>query len=420
MLLEFSVENFRSIREKQTLSMIAAPTNKEHFDTHVINTGIRGAVSVLKSAVIYGANASGKSNLILAMNYMRSVVAESASIKPGHKFNMKPFLLNESSASHEVPTSYEVSFIVNDVRYQYGFSMNLDRILEEWLLAYPSPKPQTWFYRKYDLQTEEYVYEFSSYFTGQKKLWLESTRENVLFLSIATQLNSEQLTPIFNWLANDLVVSSSGGFTSFDFTTSLLDDVSKKKSIQNFLVSADISISDISTVQRKGFRQTINLNSDGKVDSSAAEHEMLLPQFTHKTASGTATFELGDESFGTQKLFSLAGPLLDILEKGRVFVVDELHNSLHPLLVKHLVEVFHNKDTNPHNAQLIFSTHDTSLLNSKTFRRDQIWFVEKDKDQATELFPLTDFSPRKGEALEKGYLSGRYGALPFFDDTLSW
>jgi len=420
MLLEFSVENFRSIRDKQTLSMVASQSDKKLFDSHLIATGVRGAPNALKSAVIYGANASGKSNLILGLNYMRAVIAESSSIKPGHKFNVKPFLLDKHSASHEVPTSYEVTFIVHNIRYQYGFSMNLERIIEEWLLAYPSPKPQAWFYRKYDSQNEEYTYEFSSYFTGRKKLWQESTRDNALFLSTATQLNSEQLTPIFNWLTNELVVSPSGEGNSFDFTTSLLNEPSKKTSIQNFLVSADISISNISTVQRKGFRQTIHFNSDGEVDSSAAEQELELPQFTHQTTHETATFELVDESLGTQKLFSLAGPLLDILEKGRVYVVDELHNSLHPLLVKHLIELFHNSDTNPNNAQLIFSTHDTSLLNSKVFRRDQVWFVEKDESQATTLFPLSDFSPRKGEALEKGYLSGRYGALPFFDETSIW
>ena len=128
-------------------------------------------------------------------------------------------------------------------------------------------------------------------------------------------------------------------------------------------------------------------------------------------------FDLADESDGTQKIFALSGPWLDTLENGYVLVIDELHDNLHPLIVRFLIRLFHNLETNPRNAQLVFTTHDTSILSQEVFRRDQIWFCDKDESQATQLYPLTDFSPRKGvESLERGYLSGRYGALPYLKD----
>jgi AAA15 family ATPase/GTPase len=146
------------------------------------------------------------------------------------------------------------------------------------------------------------------------------------------------------------------------------------------------------------------------------EQERLMPQFVHKTAHGSASFELYEESQGTQRLYALAAPVLDVLKHGRLLIIDELDSSLHPLLVRRLVRMFHQPELNPHGAQLFFTTHDSSLLDRTLFRRDQIWFTEKDNDQATRLYPLSDFSPRENEAWERGYLSGRYGAVPFFND----
>jgi AAA15 family ATPase/GTPase len=200
------------------------------------------------------------------------------------------------------------------------------------------------------------------------------------------------------------------------YTTELLKDTETKLAVMEFLRAADVGISDLTVVPRKGFMQQITFHASGGIAQlNREERESLAPQFVHQTSTGSATFELHEESQGTQRLFLMAAPVLDVLRNGRVLVVDELDSSLHTLLVRQLVGMFHNPDINTHGAQLIFSTHDTSLLDQSLFRRDQIWFTEKLANHATALFPLSDFSPRKGEALERGYLSGRYGALPMLD-----
>ena len=188
--------------------------------------------------------------------------------------------------------------------------------------------------------------------------------------------------------------------------------------MRDFLASADISISDVLSVPRQGFHQNIMFGPEG-TQVTREEREILTPQFVHNTEHGSASFELHEESQGTQRLYALAAPVLDVLKNGRLLIVDELDSSLHPLLVRRLVRMFHQPELNPHGAQLLFTTHDTSLLDRTLFRRDQIWFTEKDRDQATRLYPLTDFSPRESEAWEKGYLIGRYGAVPFFNEFIS-
>jgi hypothetical protein len=217
-----------------------------------------------------------------------------------------------------------------------------------------------------------------------------------------------------------LVVFAAGVLPQIDFSVRMLQQSGGKQAIRDFLASADISITDIDVVPRKGVTQTFNFDAaTGKSDVRTEERDFLLPQFRHETEQGSAIFELGDESLGTQRLFALAGPVLDILKTGRILIVDELDSSLHPLLVRRLVGLFHNPRINTANAQLIFTTHDTTLLDPDLLRRDQIWFVEKNREQATTLYPFTDFSPRKKEAWERGYLMGRYGALPFFRDLAS-
>jgi hypothetical protein len=303
------------------------------------------------------------------------------------------------------------------VRYQYGFSLTPERIVDEWLLVYRAPKPQQWFSRSLNTRTGTTTYEFSSHLTGPRKLWQDSTRPNALFLSTAVQLNSELLRPVFTWIVEKISHIPAGQSPLPEFTNKWLKDAPGKRSIRDFLLSADISISDIVAVPRKGFFQHITLSPTEPAKVSREEQEMVMPQFVHETKRGSAKFELHEESMGTQRLYLLAGPVLDVLQNGRVLAVDELDSSLHTLLVRRLIGMFQSAELNPHGAQLIFSTHDTSLLDQTLFRRDQIWFTEKDSSQATRLYPLSDFSPRNREALERGYLAGRYGAVPFFNGT---
>jgi AAA15 family ATPase/GTPase len=413
MLLEFRVGNFRSIRDVQTLSLVAS-SDKEHSDTHLEATGIPTSPNSVKSAVIYGANASGKTSLLMALDYMRTVVAQSATfIQPGQTYNVQRFKLDNSYEGK--PSSFEITFLHDGLRYEYAFQMTQARFLSEYLFVYKTARPSLIFSREFDGNKD--IYEFGTYLTGPKKLWEESTRDNALFLSTAAQLNSELLSPIFKWLTFNVVFLPAQAMISTDFSTALLTTEEGKEKVQAFMAAADISIDEISTAQRNGVH--VQFNPTVAPHTIQEEREFKVPVFKHTAPKGSATFELTDESTGTQRLFSLAAPVLDVLRDGRILLVDELDASLHPLLVRQLIAMFHNNQINQKNAQLIFTTHDTTLLDQSIFRRDQVWFTEKDADQATNLYPLTDFSPRKNEAIEKGYLMGRYGAVPFFHELPS-
>lgn len=412
MLVEFRIKNFRSLRDEQVFSLVAS-TDKTLLDTHALDTGLRAAPHLLKSAVVYGANASGKSNLIKALQYMRGVVLESAALQPGQTFDrLSPFKLDAASGSQ--PTEFEVTFIVAGVRYQYGFAMTAQRIVREQLLVYKAFKPQRWFERHFDAESGKDVYEFGSGLKGAKNLWEGATRPNALFLSVAAQLNSEALGPVFGWFANRLVIFNEQSPLSPQFSVLMLKREAPRKAICEFLRAADMSIADIEVTTKQAMVHTINFDlASGKREETAGEQAVDDVKFHHVTEHGRAVFDLMDESSGTRNLLFLTGPILDILDKGLTLLVDELDTSLHTLLVQALVRLFHRPEANTGGAQLVLTTHDTSLLDAYgLFRRDQVWFVEKRPDQSSSLYPLTDFSPRKNEALERGYLQGRYGALP--------
>ena len=418
MLVEFRVKNFRSLRDEQVLSLVASK-DKSLEDTHILSTGVNAVSRLLRSAVVYGANAGGKSNLIKALQYMRGVVLESATvIQPGQTFAVQAFRLDGVSATQ--PTEFEVTFILGDVRYQYGFAMTPQRVVSEHLLVYKAFKPQRWFERHFDADSGKDVYEFGPGLKGAKNLWEGATRPNALFLSMAVQLNSDALRPVFDWFSTGLVIFNEQAQLSPQISIQMLKQVDGRKQICEFLTAADISISDIEVVTRKVPSQAVHFDLvAGKTEVRSEEVEEHQLRFSHVTEDGKAVFDLMDESNGTRNLLFLAGPVLDILSKGLTLVIDELDTSLHTLLVRELVRLFHRPETNTGGAQLVFTTHDTSLLDAPNlFRRDQVWFVEKNKDQASALVALSEFNPRKNEALERGYLMGRYGGVPFLNPSL--
>ncbi len=418
MLVEFRVTNFRSLRREQVLSLVASK-DKTLEDTHTMATSLSAVPRLLRSAVIYGANASGKSNLIKALQYMRAVVMESATvIQPSQTYAVQPFRLDSESAKE--PTEFEVTFILRGVRYQYGFAMTQQRIVREHLLVYKAFKPQRWFERHFDAETGKDVYEFGPGLKGPKNVWERATRANALFLSMAVQLNSEALRPAFDWFANRLVIFNEVSPLAPQFSVQMLKQPSQRKAICEFLTSADISIADIDVVTRKVIGHHVRFDlATGNREEGPSEQEFEEIKFHHVTEHGKAVFDLMEESNGTRNLLFLAGPVLDILRKGLTLVIDELDTSLHTLLVRELVGLFHRPEVNTGGAQLIFTTHDTSLLDAADLlRRDQVWFVEKDEDQASTLVSLSEFSPRKNEALERGYLMGRYGGVPFLNQNL--
>ncbi|MDK9706440.1 MAG: ATP-binding protein [Desulforhopalus sp.] len=416
MLIEFSVANFRSFWEPQKLSLTATP-QKDLLENNTFVSPVSGLPRLLRSAVVYGPNAGGKSNFIRAIGFVKKFVISSAKeLQEGEEIAFTPFLFNQLGPIQ--PSEFEVQFIQEGVRYQYGFAVSKKRVTNEWLIAYPEGRAQRWFERTFQSESNNYQWYFGSRFIGRKKQWQEMTRSNALFLSTAIQWNSEQLKPVFTWFQRLFVISHDTLLHPISSVNACYDD-ERKKQILAFMNEADISISDIQ-METKDFssedlpsdlpeeiKEDIRLRLNGK--------KMTRVSFLHPVDGGDSqvSLSLDDESDGTRKLFAYAGPWLDMLSKGRIIIADELDNSLHPKIMRYLLAMFHSDSTNPANGQLIFTTHDTSLLDQDFVRRDQVWFIEKDRSNASNLYPLTDFKPRAGEALQKGYLSGRYGALPY-------
>ncbi|CAK8725828.1 ATPase AAA-type core domain-containing protein [Candidatus Electrothrix aarhusensis] len=420
MLIEFSVKNYHSFWETQTLSMAAGAT-KDLQEENTFDASVKGLPRLLRSSVIYGANGAGKSNLIKALAFMQDFVSSSSNqSQAGKSIARKPFLFHPDGATEA--SEFEVFFLQEGVRYQYGFSVTRERVTQEWLFAYPSSRAQRWFERSYNPETGEDKWYFGSKFSGQKKTWQENTRSNALFLSTAVQLNSEQLKPVFAWF-QQLVVIGHGEQLGTEFTAEGCENEENCARILRLLQGAGIEVDEIQVKEKK--IDHLNLPADMPDELRKALQKDLLGKtvkevsFQHKVKETGASclLPLKEESDGTQKLFSHAAPLLDVLKNGRVLVVDELDNSFHPHLVRFLLSLIHDSASNKQNGQLIFSTHDTSILDAKILRRDQIWFMEKDEEQATQLYPLSDFHPRKKEALEKGYLQGRFGALPYIGEV---
>lgn len=420
MLIEFTVKNFRSIKDELVFSMAKAKGGELEC-TNSFTPNAPSSVPLLRSAAIYGPNAAGKSNLVRAMMEMESIVRHSASNnQQGDDISVTPFLFDEASSSE--PTEFEMIFISEGVRYQFGFSATKNRIVDEWLIAFPKGRAQRWYSRGFNTKTERAEYKFSDLLTGKKLIWRDVTRANALFLSTAVQLNSEQLKPVFNWFKETLRPANVGGWGPA-FTISLCEKDSTKVKVLEFLKKADFDIHDIRIDKEKFdpdiLPEHLTHSVRDKLIKELNDKDILDIKTIHKSKDGRfIPLDFDEESDGTQKFFSFAGPWIDCLDKGYVLVIDELHDNLHPVMVKYLIKLFHSNKTNPKNAQLIFTTHETSILNQDVFRRDQIWFCEKDDQQSTSMFPLTDFSPRKDrENIEQGYLSGRYGALPFISSS---
>ena len=426
MLVEFQVTNFRSIREPATLSM-AKTSGSELADTHTFDPQTASVPHLLRGALIYGPNASGKSNLVKALKTMRELVLYSAKGgQEGELLPVAPFRLDVDSPNQ--PSEFEIVFISEGVRYQYGFAATMERVTAEWLLAFPEGRRQRLIEREYDKRHRTYVWGRMAKLSGRKKVLQDATRPNALFLSTAIQLNNEQLGPVYRWFRETLHVLGCEDFALGDsiqgaaLSRSLCRHPSAKRGILTFLQVADINIDGI-LLEEEQFELPEKLAQLLPPDAREAAEKMRgqsleVPYPAHRLADGTLTrFEWEDESAGTRRLFDLAGPILIALKKNRVLIIDELGRSLHALLVRFLLRVFHAPEFASSTAQLVCTTHETSALDQEIIRRDQVWFCEKDAKRATQLFPLIDFSPRKGtENLEYGYLSGRYSALPYVKD----
>lgn len=425
MIIEFRVKNHRCFRDEQVLSLVAA-TDKSLSDNVIKTDKFR----LLRSAAIYGPNASGKSSLIEALGFMQHFVVNSARSQPGDLISVNPHRLDPVCAQE--PSLFELTFLVDGLRYQYGFTATRQRVIDEWLYSYPTNRAREWFRREWDEQAGKPKYVFPSQnLKGRKQEIADEAGENRLFLSWAASRNHEQLLPIHRWFREWLRELPPRDSLRPVTAEMAFENEEARDVVVHMLRNADFGISDIAIDEIEFDESVITQFEEVRVLGDKQRSELMEKIRTHwdrerhldvkLTHRGchdvTSVFSLADESDGTQRFFSMLGPWMESFARGCVVFVDEIDASLHPLLTRKLVEVFHDPKWNPRGAQLILTTHDVTLMDSHLFRRDQIWLTEKDADGAAHLYSLNDYKkPRKEENWRKGYMAGRYGAVPILGD----
>lgn len=427
MLIEFTVENFLSFKDPTTLSMVMAKSFKEHKESVTEISGCN--MSLLKSAVVYGNNASGKSNLIKAMNFMKSTVLNSfrdaLMENSERKFSLQKYALNTKSENET--SFFEISFIQNETKFRYGFEIDYDKVISEWL--FHTTTKEVYLFKRDKQQIEINKSSFKEAIGKETDV-----KENVLFLSLLATLGKETSTIIVEW------------FKKFNFINGIHDHghnlytIEKMKSDESFYnwvlhfikyleianlssTEDDSSEIDLEIIRNKEKNEEIInlLTSIQKIQSKQPKREHLITYHRKYDENNvlveTIPFNFEkQESEGTKKLLYLLGPWYDTLQNGKILIIDELDSRLHSHLTLRLIDFFHK--FNKKNAQLICAVHDISLLNKETFRRDQIWFVEKNQFGSSELYSLADFKTdkvRNKSAFDKNYLEGKYGAIPYFD-----
>ena len=412
MLLQFSIKNFRTFKNKATLSLIASNYDKDTREYENIETNINFGLRILKSAVVYGANSSGKSKLLDAFSFMRYfVINSSKESQKGEVIKIEPFRLDRNSINE--PTEFEVIFIHNKVLFRYGFEVTKEKIISEWLFYKPKTKEIELFYR----EGNEYKIHNRNFSKGDTLVKEGLVRDNALLISVAAQFNEKSAIDVLEWFEKNRVISGLYDAEYRDNTVNKLSNKSNKNTVLKFLKAADIGIEDL---------EILTVNSGQFKESPFSTVLIIKNTYEENIKSGTTPFFLSiDESEGTRKYFYILGPVIDALEDGGILVVDELDSKLHPNLVSKIVSLFNSKEFNKKCAQLIFNTHDTNLLSSGLFRRDQIWFTNKNKYGEAELYSLADFKSdevRKTEPFEDNYINGKYGAVPFlgFFDNLNF
>jgi len=421
-ILRFSVRNYLSFDEEQEISFVASKLRDRDdglIDLGHVSSGLKG----LPVAAVYGANASGKSNLLRALFKMRDLVLFShRSGGPGDGIKRKFYALRDDCEREE--TKFSIDFVMNNIRYHYGFSFNDELYQEEWLYSYPEGSRRLLFER-----TARKPIKFGSSFKGEKKVFESLMRDNSLFVSVAAQNNHDILGEVFKFfqdLVAELDVSGARGLHQIKRDRSEVDD-----RLLKFLAlvgTGIVSYRKKKTVQspesvrfREKFisliTEELNDGSEGEFSNvmrSSWEKEEL--EFGHQgERQGLIYFDISEESAGTQKIIGVLSQVFSVLDEGGFISVDEIDVSVHSQVTEAIFALFLNKVTNPNGAQLLATTHDTNLMSSKVLRRDEIWLVEKNQTGMSELFPLTDIRTRKQDNIEKGYLEGRYGAVPMVD-----
>jgi len=375
-------------------------------------------IGVLPVAGVFGANASGKTNILRAMDDMRTHVLQSFRTgSPTGGIPRRPYLLDASSRS--APSRYEIDLVLAGIRHEYGFTLDDTRVLEEWAYRYPHGRAALIFHRRGN------EVELGSVDRVQGRAVTTLLRPNALFLSTAAAANHATLLPLYAWFERNLLLAEADSRPFRQaLTTQLLDDPGTRESVLAFLRAADLGITGATMIKpdpavRERLQRAVRILAGQDDDNDGAESVDVAPfgvKLTHRGAEGDIEMGHEDESFGTQVWFGLVGPVLRAITDGAVLLADELDASLHPALVAQLVGLFQSPETNPRRAQLIFNSHDSALLGDtvadQIIGRDQVWFTEKRNDGSSRLYALSDLAPRKEEAIGRRYLTGRYGATP--------
>jgi AAA15 family ATPase/GTPase len=423
MILQFSIKNYKTFKEKAVLSLIASNYDKDTRENENIYYNEEFGLRLLKSAVIYGANASGKSKLLDAFSFMKKYVINSSKKgQKGDKIDVDPFRLN--SETEKEPSEFEIIFVYKKVLYRYGFEVTKKRVISEWLFYKPKTKEIELFYR----DNNNFDTHSRSFSKGKTVIKEGLVRENALLLSVAAQFNDKTSINVIDWFKRLKTLSGLNESGYQGYTMGKTEDPIHKAKILNLLKAADLGIKDINLQKLDVDKLPKDLPKDirekilKEVNEEKAQYvsDVLT---THKkydsngNSIDNVSFSLDDdESSGTRKYFALTGPILDVIENGYTLVIDELDSKLHPNLVCRIVSLFNSKELNTKNAQLIFNTHDTNLLSTGLFRRDQIWFTDKNKYGEAKLYSLADFKSdevKKNEPFEENYIRGKYGAVPF-------
>lgn len=410
MILEFSIANFLSFKDKVTFSMLANATNGLD-DNYIIFNDYR---KVLKTSAIYGANASGKTNLFKVLTVVISMLRSSNIININAKLPIIPFKFDK--ITNDKPSEFEIKFIVDDVRYVYGFVADSNKIYDEYLYYYPNGRETKIFDRT---NTNDYSFPQKD----ERKLndIASKNTPNKFFIATATNWNYEKTKAAYKFLSIDInTFNNLSELRDIALREYLKNDKELKNFALDFLKKADFNIEDYKVLETDVPDDVLAAIPDFiKTGMSMKEKpKVFTALFKHKGSDVELSYE--EESMGTQIIFCFIPFIMDALNNKRVVVVDELDKSLHPYLVEMIVQMFNDPDINKNGAQLIFNTHDTNLLKLNILRRDQIWFTEKDDNNGiSDLYPLSDFSVRKTENVERGYMLGRYGAVPFIKNDFN-
>lgn len=410
MLIEFSIENFLSFKEKVTFTMEASSDKK--LEDNYVNIGKE---KILKLTAIYGANASGKSNFFKVLAIVNNMIIQSNFIDPNSMLPIVPFKLDRKTINE--PSSFEIKFIFNKIKYLYGFKADSKSIYNEYLYYYPKGTKAKIFVRE-----NKDKYTFNSEDMKILNDIKEKNTVNKFFLSTATTWNYEKTKPAYDFLTQKIgVIFSIDQVNNYACKMYSDDGDGELENLAlKFLKKADFNISGYQVNEGKITEENLKMFPD----SVKAFLPVGTPSYEintkHNIGNDTFMFDIGEESSGTQNIFLLIPVIRDVLTNGKILIIDEIDKSLHPLLVKYILEIFNDKSINKNNSQLIFNTHDTNMLDLEFLRRDQIWFAEKNAVVgSSNIYSLDDFSVRNTENIEKGYLLGRYGAVPFIDNNFN-